>query len=631
MAQLRNKSKNLNKQVRYVNKDFGEFRRELINFTKNYFPETYNDFNEASPGMMFIELASMVGDVLSFYTDVQLRESLLTSVEEELNLYNIAHSLGYTAKYTAPSSVLVDVFQLLPSRVSGSQVIPDFRYALQIENNARLLSESQREFRTLDNIDFSASSSFDPTEISVFSLDSSGEVDQFLLKKQVRASSGTLIERTYTFTDPKPYDKITLPEDNVLEVVSMEDSDGNTWYETPYLAQDLIPIATPNLPYNDAYLSRFSSSAPYLLQFKQTERRFVKRLRENNLTEIQFGAGVSSELDEEIIPNPLNVGFGLDYFERVVDLSIDPKNFLYTKTYGKAPSNTTLTIKYTIGGGVQDNVLANSITTISSINITTPQANLDSVLFENIKNTVAINNPEPARGGLSRRNIESVRNEALANFASQNRAVTKEDYIVRAYSMPVKFGSIAKAFVEQDDQIASEADLNRRDLNQFGLNLYTLGYDENKNFTALNDAVKFNLLNYLKQYRMLTDSVNIKTAYIINIGVDFEIIVSETYNSNEVLLKCINVVREFFNNEKMEIGKPIFRNTLLTDISLVEGVISVASLDIYNLCDEARGYSGNAYNIEAATRKNIIYTSLDPSIFEVKYPNKDIRGKVTNY
>jgi hypothetical protein len=629
MAKLR--KNNINKQVKYVNKDFGELRRELINYVQNYFPETYNDFNEASPGMMFIELASVVGDILGFYTDVQLRESLLTSVEEELNLYNIAHSLGYKPKFFTPSSVDIDIFQLLPSTVSGSQTIPDFRYALQIEDGAILSTDEGIQFRTLDDVDFSSSSSFNPTELSVYSLDTSGEVDRFLLKKKIQATSGTVVERTYTFRDPKPYDKIVLPEENVLEIISIVDSEGNKWYETPYLAQDLVPIATPNLPYNDAYLSRFQSSAPFLLQFKQTERRFVTRLRENNITEIQFGAGVSSELDEEIIPNPLNVGFGLDYFERIVDLSVDPKNFLYTKTYGKAPSDTTLTIRYTIGSGVIENVLANTITRIDSIDITTPQANLDPTLFTSIRSSVAINNPEPARGALSRRNVEAVRRDALANFAAQNRAVTKEDYIVRAYSMPAKFGSIAKAFVEQDDQIASEADLNRRELNQFGLNLYTLGYDNNKNFTELNDAVKFNLLNYLKQYRMLTDSVNIKTAYIINIGVDFEIIVNETYNSNEVLLRCLNAVREFFDNEKMEIGKPIFKNTLLTDLSLVEGVISVASLDIFNLCDISQGYSGNAYNIEAATRKNIIYTSLDPSIFEVKYPTKDIRGKVTNY
>lgn len=621
---------NIKKQIKYVNRDFGGFRSELINFTKNYFPDTYNDFNESSPGMMFMELASAVGDILSFYTDVQLRESILLTVEENINLYNIAHSLGYKPKFITPSSVDVDVFQLVPSKNSGENTLPDFRYALQADPNAILSTQDGVQFRTLDSVDFSFSSSLDPTEITVYSLDSSGEVEYFLLKKTVKAVSGVINTANFVFSDPKPYDKIVLPENNVLEIVDIYDEDGDRWYETPYLAQDILPITVPNLPYNDAHLAKYRTTAPYLMQFKQTERRFVTRLREDNLTEIQFGSGISAEYDEEIIPNPFNVGFGLDYFERVVDLSIDPKNFLYTKTYGKAPGNTTLTIRYTTGGGVEDNVGANAITNVTSINITTPVGNLDPTTFNSVLDSFAVNNPHPARGGLSRRNIEDVRRDALANFATQNRAVTKDDYIVRCYAMPAKYGAIAKVCVELDDQIIDD-NIDNRERNYFGINLYVLGYDENKNFTPINDAVRFNLLNYLKQYRIMTDSVNIKDAFIINIGIDFEIIVDETYNSNEVLLRCIDMLKKYFDNEKMGIGKPIFKNTVLKEISLVEGVLSVTSLEIFNLYDTSKGYSGNVYNIEAATKRNIIYTSLDQSIFEIKYPNKDIRGRVANY
>lgn len=621
---------NIKKQIKYVNRDFGGFRSELVNFTKNYFPDTYNDFNESSPGMMFMELASAVGDILSFYTDIQLRESLLLTVEENINLYNIAHSLGYRPKYITPSSVDLDVFQLVPSKNSGENTLPDFRYALQADPNAIVSTQEGVQFRTLESIDFSYSSSLDPTEITVYSLDSSGEVEYFLLKKKIKAVSGIIKTSTFSFADPKPYDKIVLPENNVLEIVDIYDEDGNRWYETPYLAQDLIPITVPNLPYNDAHLAKYRSTAPYLMQFKQTERRFVTRLREDNLTEIQFGSGISAEYDEEIVPNPFNVGFGLDYFERVVDLSIDPKNFLYTKTYGKAPGNTTLTIRYTTGGGVEDNVGANTITELTSVNITTPVANLDSTTYNAVVDSFAVNNPHPARGGLSRRNVEDVRRDALANFATQNRAVTKDDYIVRCYAMPAKYGAIAKVCVELDDQIIDD-NLDNRERNYFGINLYVLGYDENKNFTPINDAVRFNLLNYLKQYRIMTDSVNIKDAYIINIGIDFEIVVDETYNSNEVLLRCIDMLKKYFDNEKMGIGKPIFKNTVLKEISLVEGVLSVTNLEIFNLYETSKGYSGNVYNIEAATKRNIIYTSLDQSIFEIKYPNKDIRGRVANY
>ena len=621
---------NIRKEVKYVNKDFGEIRKQLINFTRNYFPETYNDFNESSPGMMFMELAAATGDILSFYTDVQLRESLLVTVEENLNLFNIAHSLGYKPKFKTPASVDVDVFQLLPAINNGTSVVPDFRYALQIESDMQLSSESNRSFRTIDSVDFNYSSSLNPTEITVYSLDTSGEVEYFLLRKQVKAVSGEVRSASYDFTDPKPYDKIVLDELNVLEVIDIYDSDNNRWYETPYLAQDLIPISVPNLPYNDAHLANYRSSAPYLIQFKQTERRFVTRLRENDRFEIQFGSGVSSEFDEEIVPNPFNVGFGLDYFERVVDLSIDPKNFLYTKTYGKAPSDTTLTIRYTVGGNVEDNVGANTISSIVSSNVTTPQGNLDANLYNTIIDSLAVNNPKPASGALSRRNIEDVRRDALSNFASQNRAVTKDDYVVRAYSMPIKYGAIAKVCVELDDQII-DSTVNTQNINYFGINLYCLGYDENKNFAPLNDAVKFNLLNYLKQYRMMTDSVSIRDAFVINIGVDFEIVVDEIYNSNEVLLRCLDTLKKYFDNEKMGIGKPIFKNTVLKEVAQVEGVLSVTNLTIFNLYDTDLGYSGNVYDIEGATKRNIIYTSLDQSIFEVKYPNKDIRGRVVNY
>ncbi len=561
------------KDIKYLNKDFGGFRQSLIDFTRTYFPDTYGDFNEASPGMMFMELASAIGDVLSYYTDIQLRESLLTTVQEEINLYNIAHSLGHKPKFITPSSVDVDIFQLIPSNGAGDNTNPDFRYALQIDSNAILSTDSGIQFRTLDTVDFSFSSSLDPTDVSVYSIDNSGEVEFFLLKKTVKAVSGQRVTSEFVFREPKVYDKITLPETNAMEVVSIKDSDNKIWYEVPYLAQDLIPIATPNLPYNDAYLATYRTSAPYLLKFNQTDRRFETRYREDERLEIQFGAGVSSEIDEEIVPNPFNVGFGLDYFERVVDLSLDPKNFLYTKTYGRAPANTTLTVKYTIGGGIEDNVGANSINIVDSINITTPVANLDPVLFDSIKESVAINNSQPARGGVYYNDIESIRRQALANFAAQNRAVTKDDYIVRAYAMPPKFGSIAKACVELDQIL--DATTQSSQCNPFGIDLYVLGYDDNKNFTPLNDAVKYNLVSYFKQYRMLTDAINIKTPFIINIGVDFEIIVNESYNSNEILLKCINKVKEFFDNDKMGINSPIFKSTLFKEISIIEVVLSV--------------------------------------------------------
>ena len=619
----------ISKDVKYVNKDFGEFRQSLIDFSKNYFPDTYNDFNEASPGMMFIELASYVGDVLSFYTDVQLRESLLSTVQEKINLYNIANSLGFKPSLITGASVDLDIYQIVPATGTGPNNKPDFKYALAIDSNIIVSSEDAVSFRTIDPIDFRYSSSLDPTEISVYSIDNSGEVENYLFRKKVKAVSGTIISRDYTFSTPKPYDKIALPETNVLEILSITDSDGNKWYEVPYLAQDTIPIPVQNLPHNDQNLSQYRDSAPYLLTYLQTEKRFVTRLRLDDRSEIQFGGGVSSEVDEEIVPNPFNVGSGLNYFERIVDLSISPENFLYTKTYGSAPSNTTLTVRYTIGGGIPDNVSANSITTISSINILTPLGALDSNLYNSAVGSIAVNNPEPARGGISDKPIEVLREEAINHFASQNRAVTKDDYTVRCYTMPPKFGSVAKAHIERDAQTRAYGTFDFIP-NPLSLNLYLLGYDNNKNFTPLNTAVKMNLKNYLLQYRMLTDAINIRDAFIINIAISFEILTSPTYNSNEVLLQCLSNLRDYFSNDKMQIGQPIYISEIMCIVKDVPGVKNILSFDIHNKYKEDEGYSGNYYDIATATRNNILYPALDPSIFEVKYKNRDILGRVVN-
>jgi hypothetical protein len=376
-------------------------------------------------------------------------------------------------------------------------------------------------------------------------------------------------------------------------------------------------------------LAQYRDSAPYLLTYLQTERRFVTRLRLDDRTEIQFGGGVSSEVDEEIVPNPFNVGSGLNYFERIVDLSISPENFLYTKTYGSAPSNTTLTVQYTIGGGIPDNVSANSITTITSINVLTPLGALDPTLYNSSVSSLVINNPEPARGGISDKPIETLREEAINHFASQNRAVTKDDYMVRCYTLPPKFGAVAKAHIERDAQTRAYGTFDFIP-NPLSLNLYLLGYDNNKNFTPLNMAVKMNLKNYLLQYRMLTDAINIRDAFIINIAISFEILTSATYNSNEVLLQCLSNLRDYFSNDKMQIGQPIYISEVMCLIKDVQGVKNILAFDIHNKYKEDEGYSGNYYDIATATRNNILYPALDPSIFEVKYKNRDILGRVVN-
>lgn len=619
---------NVQKDVKYLNRDFAQFRQNLINFAKQYFPNTYQDFNESSPGMMFIEMASYVGDVLSFYTDQSFKESLLKSANEDANVLQLSQLFGYKPKLNAPAVVTLDVYQLVPAIGTGANAAPDYRYALSIQSNMQVESDTGVAFRTINPIDFNFSSETDPTDVSVYSVDGSGNVTYYLLKKQVQAVSGNITTAAFTFGNPKPYDKVILPENNVLDIISMTDDRSRSWYHVDYLAQDTIFQDIANIPFNDPELSQHRASVPYILKLRKSPRRFVTRVRGDYRTELQFGSGVSSDADEEIIPNPQNVGSGLEYLARTTTNNLDPSNFLYTSTYGLAPNNETLTVTYSVGGGVNDNVGVNTITSITSVSYDSEINPGIDLTF--VKNSLAVNNPVPAVGGRSRDSIENIRQNAIASFAAQNRAITREDYIARCYAMPAKYGSVAKAYIVGDMQIdTSDQDYPRDTIsNPLALNLYTLVYDANGNFTALNQAIKENLRTYLSNYRMLTDALNIKTAHIVNVGVEFEIIPRPNVNSNEVLLRCIERLKYILSNDRMQINGSINISNLMTELDRIDGVQSVVRLDITNKYDRNSGYSGNVYNIETATKNNIVYPSLDPCIFEVKYPDSDIKGRI---
>jgi len=445
--------KDVSKEVKYLNKDFEGFRNDLIEFAKSYFPNTYTDFNESSPGMMFIEMAAYIGDVLSYYVDNQFKESILAYAEEKRTVYNIAQSLGYKPKVSYPATTVLDVFQTVPAIGTGDSTRPNMNYALTVTNATKVKSETTgKTFRFMDNVNFKYSSSFDPTTVSIFETDSNVPT-KYLLKKRVRAISGDVKEELVTFTSAVQYDKIVLGNPNVIEIISCIDSDGNNWYEVPFLAQDTIFDEVENTSANDSELTQFNDTAPYLLKLRKTPRRFTTFIRDDNRTELRFGAGVSDNPDEEIVPNPDRVGSSLASGVSKLDTAFDPANFLNTRTYGLAPANTTLTIKYTVGGGIEDNVPANDIKNLNDVTFDIDETNLVAATVQDAKDSVAVNNPDPAAGGRSGESLVEVKNNALAYFQAQSRAVTKEDYMIRALSLPQRFGNIAKVYIVQDEQL----------------------------------------------------------------------------------------------------------------------------------------------------------------------------------
>ena len=638
------------KEVNYLGRDFANIRNNLIEFAKSYFPNQYNDFNEASPGMMFVEMAAYVGDVLNYYVDNQFRETLLHHAEERKNIYEIAQSFGYKPKLSCPATVKLTFTIDVPAKLVSGNYVPNLDYAITIDSNSTISANNGTEFTLLDDVNFKTSGSLDRMDVAPLTPTSGNVPTNFRLTKTGMAKSGTRTSETFSFGPSKKFDKITLANERVNEIISITDSNNNKWYQVPFLAQDTVFESEENTELNDPGLSSHKNDTPYLLKLIKTSRRFTTRVRDDNRMEIRFGSGISDNADEEIIPNPDNVGSALGFGVSRLDESFDPTNFMKTQTFGLAPSNTTLTVNYNYGGAIEHNVAPRTITSFKTLNTSNSTTGLDSALTSLVTDSISVVNLERATGGASEESLQEIKLNAGAYFNAQNRAVTKEDYITRVYSLPQKYGNIAKAYIVQDEQLEQEGQLEvingqvkqikSIDVvpNPLAMNMYVLGYTADKKLTQLNQAVKQNLKTYLSQYRVLTDAINIKDGYIINVGVRFSIIVRSGYNKNEVLFRAIQAVKRHFDTQKRQINQPIVLNDIAYVISLVEGVISVVPpqdnnpekniVVIENKHKVSEGYSGNIYDTDAATRDGIVYPSLDPSIFELKYPNIDIQGRV---
>ena len=660
-----------NRNINYVGKDFATLKQNLIDYTKTYFPNTYSDFNEASPGMVFIEQAAAIGDVLSFYQDTQLKESMLVHASERKNVVALAQAMGYKPKISTPAVTTLTVYQLVPSIGSGDNNRPDETYCLRIKEGMEISSNSNSNviFRTTDVVDFSLT---DGREVDVERRNQYGEPEFYLLTKKVKAISATEREQSFSFSTYQEYPKITLTDDNIIGISSIVSNNGTTkWHEVPYLAQESVFVETANIESNGGELSNSSSIVPYILEVQKVPYRFTTKVNSDNTLDIQFGNGDTRLNDEQILPNTKNIGLGLANSVNRLNQGIDPSNFLKTNTFGVAPnaSNGTLIVKYLIGGGITSNVNAEDLTRISKVEFEEDLISIDNPsLYSEMKQSIAVENLEPAVGGRGSETIEEIRQNALATFGSQNRAVTREDYVVRALSMPERYGSVAKVYVSPDGEVDNNspssilaspnniaefvgvveglqgktkseiqtelvkylsqkktaiAEVN----NPFAINMYILGYDVNNHLTQINQAVKQNLKTYLGEYRMMTDAVNIIDGFIVNIGVDFEIICYSNYNKREVLSNCLTDIQNYFNTDNWTFNKPINISELELILANVEGVMSVPSIKIHNLCGGDGNYSPNRYNIDEATKGKMVYPSLDPCIFEVKYPNKDIKGR----
>ena len=291
------------KNIKYLSKDYDSFKNQLIEFTETYFPNNFNDFSEGNPGMMFLEMAAYVGDILSFYTDTQIRESFLSLAQEKENLYNLSYTMGYKPKVTSTATVNLDLFLMLPSIIdNGGSYTPDWKYALDINEGSIFTSTKGTNFITTDTARFGISSSLDPTDVSIYKYDSSNNPQYYLIKKQSKAISADIASKTFNIGAVEQFKTLTLNNKDIISIESITDSEGNTWTEVPYLAQDTVFDDIENNAANDPELYTYNHQTPYLLKVKKVPRRFITRFKSDGTLEIQFGAGASVEGDTIITP-----------------------------------------------------------------------------------------------------------------------------------------------------------------------------------------------------------------------------------------------------------------------------------------------------------------------------------------
>ena len=655
-------SKQVPSNVSYTSKDFSTIKADLIEYTKAYFPDTYKDFNETSPGMMLIELASYVGDVLSYYIDYNYKESLLTTATERKNVIRLAEFLGYKTTPITPSIVRLRVTTDVDADADGnldtnaSVIQNPIRSGLQIQstNNSELI------FETLGEVDFGITQEGTPDNEAI-NFNSEGIVTEYRLTRFVEAISGETKTKSFNVTSPTKFLELDLGVENVVEILDVRDSSNAKYYEVQYLGQDRILKEIyyeddPNraTAYDAGLLGgnqvSVDVSVPYTLEYIKTNKKFVKKVDPiSNNTKLQFGNGVykfnisgssSAGLFSTIEQQGMSTS-GVP--STVINAALNNLTSNNSLNLGETPANTIITVTYRVGGGSNSNAQAGELTNVV-----------------NSGAEITVTNPEPASGGTDGETELEIKENAKTFFASQLRCVTREDYQARILNLPAKFGNIAKASVARLNDIS-------------GLKIYTLSYDRRRRLTQTPLVVLNNLRMYLEQFRMINDALDfgvdlntvdpgsgdydgtkIYSGYKINFGVYFEINADRRFNPTDVKLEVVDCIKEFFVIDKMQFSQAINLNELRYDILGKDGVIGIRKLQLFQDTENIEEFNatgnnrrvlakvnsvgndlevgtsgyGFQYDFQSATVNDIVRPSKTPSVFELRDPNNDIYGRV---
>lgn len=599
------------KQRKYLNKDFDGLRNDLLSYARTYFPDRIQDFSEASLGGLLLDLAAYVGDVQSFYLDHQYFETFPETATEIDNIDRHLRRAGVPIVGAAPAVLEVTFYIRVPALINGTG--PDTSGLPIIKQNTIVRAGNGIEFTLTENLDFNALN-VDGTYKAVINIGSknANNVPQnFVMTLSGVCISGKVTTEYFTVGNFQAFKTISLANSNVSEIISVKDSLGNEYYEVQYLTQDTVYKSVTNIAYDNGTVPEniIPIPAPY---------RFIKQTGlHNRNTSLVFGGGSAATLNDDIIPDPSEFSLPLYGKKTFSRFTVNPENLLRTTTFGVVGENTTLTIQYRYGGGLNHNVDSNSIQSISTLYIEFPN-NPASQVASFIRNSLDVGNSGPARGGEVPPTIDQLKARIPSFQASQNRIVTREDLLARIYTLPSNYGRVFRASIQTNPT------------NPLAAQLFIICRNYKNELVTASDSLKKNLAGYLNQYRMISDAIDILDVRVINLGINFTVIVDPNQNKELVLKNVLNSLQSYTNIAKFDIDQPVVVNDIQNIIYNSPGVVNVLNVvitNLYGIVDNLT-YSNQQFDVGANTSRGIIF-GPPGSMFEFKNTSASIIGIAT--
>jgi len=591
--------------IKYTSRDFGSIKNSLVEYARRYYPNTFKDFNEASFGSLMLDTVAYVGDIMSFYLDYQANESFLDTAIEYKNIAKLAKQLGHKYGPTPSSTGEVAFHVLIPANAAGTA--PDESYYPILRRGSTMSSQIQTKYILIEDVNFAHPNN----EIVVARANSvTGAPTYYAVKAYGKVISGELLNQSIAVGSYRKFRKLELTEgENVSEVIQVTDSDGQEYFEVDYLSQDVVykEFRNPN--------TTERTTAPKIIKPVVVPRRFTVD-REPGRTFLQFGYGSESDLTSDEIVDPTKVLLNQTGKTYITDTSFDPYNFTTSDKFGVTPTDTTLQIVYRVNIAENSNAPVGSVTIpVDSSFFFTSEFDLDASKVSDVRKSLDIINETPILGDLQYRNTDQLKARAYGTFYSQNRAVTAQDYKTLTYSMDPKFGSIKRCNIVLD-----------QDSFKRNLNLYVIAENFDGTLIQSNNSIKENLKTWLNKYKMLSDTIDILDARVVNLGIDFSVLSEESANKGEILQRCFLALEDYFDNTP-EIGEPFHITKLYNVLNNVNGVVDTFKLDVFQKTGDA--YSDTYLNIKQNISADGRYVLIPKNvIYEIKYINDDIRGIV---